>query len=186
MSTLAPIHPKVLDREAYLALEQDMGERHEFVEGHAYAMVGASEAHNLIAMNLAAALHAARGPCRVFQQGMKLRIETAADEMFFYPDVMLCCDPADTLPLWKERPRFLAEVLSPSTAHNDFGLKLMSYRTIPSLEAYAVINTVAAEVTLYRREAAWRAEELDMWQGADLPAFGIRLDFDTLYTGVQF
>ncbi len=186
MSTLAPIHPKLLDREAYLALEVESGTRHEYVEGYVYAMVGASQAHNLIAMNLAGALHAKRGPCRVFQQGMKLRVAADLSESFFYPDVMVCCDPDDDAPGWVERPRFLAEVLSPSTGQADFGLKLVTYRAIPSLEAYAVINTAAAEVTLYAKRRAWRAQELDMWTGTDLPGFGIRLDFDTLYTGVTF
>lgn len=186
MSAAASIHPRLIEREDYLALERENDTRYELIEGHAYAMVGGTEAHNIVCGNLFAALHAVRGSCRVFQQAMKLRVATDISESFFYPDVMLCCDPADAEPLWKERPRFLAEVLSPSTEHTDWGIKLVSYRTIPSLEAYAVINSVAAEVTLYAKSAGWRGQEIDMNHGADLPGFGIRLDFETLYTGVAF
>ncbi|MEM6489382.1 MAG: Uma2 family endonuclease [Pseudomonadota bacterium] len=181
---LAPIHPKLLDREAYLALEQASGERHEYVEGHVYAMVGGTQAHNIVCGNLYAAIHAARGGCRVFQQGMKLRVQTAGDEIFFYPDVMAVCDPADDAPGWVERPVFIAEVLSPSTGHNDWGIKLVTYRTIPSLREYAVVDAAAAQVTVYRRANDWRPEEIDMTVGTALTTFDARLDVETLYAGV--
>jgi Uma2 family endonuclease len=186
MSAIAPVHPRLLDREGYLALEAATGERHELIEGHAYAMVGGTEAHNLVAMNLSGALFAVRGGCRVFQQGMKLRVATKDAESFFYPDVMAVCDPADRDPRWKERPVFLAEVLSPSTEHNDWGVKLFAYRAIPSLEEYLVVDARAAAATLYRKAHGWRGEELDLDAAPHLSTFDLRLDFETLYAGVAF
>ena len=54
--------------EDYLAAELRSDTRHEYLAGSVYAMAGASEEHNLICTNLAAALHGhLRGkPCRVF------------------------------------------------------------------------------------------------------------------------
>jgi Uma2 family endonuclease len=180
---LATIHP--LTRSEYLALEQETGLRHEMVEGVAYAMVGGTAAHNIVAMNLAAAVHRGKGTgCHVFQQGMKLRVATDIDETFFYPDVMLCCDPADDHHLWRELPSFIGEVLSPSTAHTDFGAKLLLYRSIASLREYAVLGAEAAEVTLYRRSAGWKPLTVDLDASAELESAPVRLDFKTLYDGV--
>jgi Uma2 family endonuclease len=175
-----------LSREEYFALEQRSGVRHEMVEGVAYAMVGGTDAHNLIAMNLSAALHAARGDCQVFQQGMKLRIETQFSESFYYPDVMVCCEPSDRNRLWRERPVLIAEVLSPSTAHTDYGAKLLLYRSIPSLKEYLLIAAEAAEVTIYRRSAGFKPAAVDLDGGLALESSPVRVDFATLYAGVTF
>jgi hypothetical protein len=45
---------------AYLAAENDRaggGGRHEYVDGQVYAMVGASRAHNRVALNMSSLLH---------------------------------------------------------------------------------------------------------------------------------
>lgn len=176
-----------LTREEYFALEQSTGERHEMIEGVGYAMVGGAAAHNIVAMNLAALVHGAKGSgCHVFQQGMKLRVATDLDETFFYPDVMLCCDPADSHPLFRERPAFIAEVLSPSTEQNDWGVKQILYRSIESLQEYLVLGASAAEVTIYRRSAGWRPLEVDLDAGITLESCPVRLDFNMLYDGVTF
>ncbi len=185
MGVIAEAVP-VGDWDDYLALEARTGERHELVEGVAYAMVGGTEAHNLVAMNLAAALHGVRGPCRVFQQGMKLRIRTATADNFFYPDVMLCCDPADDAPGWKERPRLIAEVLSPSTERVDLGEKLLRYQAIPGLVEYLAIQSVRAEAFVFRAGDGWRRRAADLDAGLALESADLALDFDLLYAGVSF
>lgn len=103
----------------YLAAEEQAAARSEYVAGERFAMAGASERHNRIALNIAFHLRAAsRGHrCRTFIADMKLRV--AAHGAFYYPDAMLVCDEADSHPLYKERPCFVAEVLSPATAAVD-------------------------------------------------------------------
>ena len=64
-----------LSVEEYLALEQATGLKHEYVLGQVYALAGASEDHNRIALNIAAALIPAvraRG-CRVVGSDQKLQ-----------------------------------------------------------------------------------------------------------------
>ncbi len=157
------------------------------VEGVAYAMVGGTDAHNIVAMNLAAAVHGAKSAgCSVFQQGMRLRVSTEIDETWFYPDVMLCCDAADSHRLWRERPVFVGEILSPSTAHLDFGAKLLLYRSISSMREYAVLGAEAAELTLYRRSVGWKPLTVDLDTGIELESVPVLLDFTTLYDGVTF
>src|SRR6266404_1937645 len=67
-----PEHPYV-SVEEYLEGELHSQVRHEYVEGHVYAMAGASDDHNRIAGNIFSFLHAAlRGkPCEPFIGDMK-------------------------------------------------------------------------------------------------------------------
>jgi Uma2 family endonuclease len=57
-----------------------------------YAQAGANRRHNQIAGNIFGLLwnNARGGPCRVYQNDMKLR---TADDVFYYPDVMVVCEP---------------------------------------------------------------------------------------------
>ncbi len=84
-----------LDPEAYLAWEATQTERHEYLAGEVFAMVGARLSHNTVALNITFALrnHFAGGPCRVHALDAKLRIE--AVDAFFYPDVVVSCDARD-------------------------------------------------------------------------------------------
>src|SRR5436190_8318545 len=103
---------KAISEEEYLAAELLAEERHEFVDGAVYSMAGASEAHNRIVMNLIAMLHAQlRGKtCEPFGSDMKLRFQEAPQQRYYYPDVMIACDPEDAGHGWRERPAVLFEI----------------------------------------------------------------------------
>ncbi|MDQ1707208.1 MAG: hypothetical protein QOJ88_419 [Pyrinomonadaceae bacterium] len=44
--------------QQYLAIEREAQEKHEYLNGEIFAMGGASERHNLIVVNILAAIHA--------------------------------------------------------------------------------------------------------------------------------
>ena len=136
-----------LTPDEYLAYERQQQLRHELVDGYLYAMTGASDRHEEIALNLAAALrvHLRGGPCRVYKGDLKIRI---ADD-FYYPDVFVRCgeDPGDAY--FKTDPVLIAEVLSPSTQRYDRGDKRLAYSTLPSLQDYALIAQDRMVVELY-------------------------------------
>ena len=115
-----------LDERDYLAREAVATERHEYVAGVAYAKASGSERHNRIAGNLAVQLRsAARGTgCGVYISDMKLRV--AGGRAYYYPDVMLSCEPAAPDAVFKDTPCLVAEVLSPSTAAIDTREKLQA------------------------------------------------------------
>ena len=119
---------QALSEDAYLSQEARAEIKHEFVSGETYALTGASERHNRIAGNVFYHLRTVtRGKaCGVFMADMKLRI--AASATYYYPDVMLVCDPADDHPVYKQAPCFIAEVLSPATASTDMREKWQAYR----------------------------------------------------------
>jgi Uma2 family endonuclease len=128
--------------------------RHEFIEGEIYAMAGAGDAHVKVTLNMALLLksHLRGSGCSTYVADMKVRI--ADDDAFFYPDVMVTCDPEDQLPQQnyiKNTPKLIIEVLSPSTEVYDRGKKFILYRKLASLEEYVLINPREYYVELYRR-----------------------------------
>ena len=73
----------------YLTVEREADVRHEYVNGHVYDMVGATENHNIIVTNIVSELRfqmKAR-PCVVYASDMKVRIEAA--DAGKYPDVLI-------------------------------------------------------------------------------------------------
>lgn len=137
----------------FLAWEAEQTEKHEYLAGEVFAMVGATDAHVTISGNLFSVLrnHLRGTPCRVFIADMKLQVEQA--NAFFYPGVFVTCSPSDAdLPNYKREPVLVAEVLSPSTASYDRGLKFATYRQLPSLQEYVLIDTERMAVDVFRRD----------------------------------
>ena len=101
--------------EEYLEMERHRV-RHEYFAGEVFAMAGASVAHNHIALDIATALNAhLRGrKCEAFINDMKAHIQRD-DEWFYYPDVMVNCDPAGQRAYSCETPAVIFELLSPET-----------------------------------------------------------------------
>lgn len=167
---------KFLDEREYLAREALAVERNEYVDGLAYAMAGAGERHNRIAGNLFVVLRsAARGtPCGVYVSDMKLRV--AGGRAYYYPDVMLSCEPAEADTLFKEAPCLIAEVLSPSTAATDTREKLQAYRGIAGLRYYLLVDSERVGVNYYVRspEGDWLAATVDRGERVEIDCGTVR------------
>lgn len=148
--------------DEYIEGEQVSEIRHEYIGGQVYAMSGGSEAHNLLSGNLYAALreHFRGQPCKVFMADMKLRLNIAEDDIFYYPDLLVSCDPSDDAKYYKTKPIALVEVLSPSTERLDRREKFLSYQRLPSLEEYVLINQESMRVTLFQKQNHWKPEHL--------------------------
>ena len=147
--------PQYLTPEDYLQLEAESAVKHEYLDGDIYAMAGANDAHVTIAGNLFALLrsHVRGSGCRVYIADMKARLE--ARNRFFYPDVMVTCDPRDQATAdYKRFPKLVIEVLSDSTEAFDRGDKFADYQTLESLEEYVLINTRHQRVECFRRNDA--------------------------------
>ncbi len=156
-----PFEHTLLSEEEYLAAEAAAVVKSEYVAGDAFAMSGGSEPHNRITGNIFFHLRAAtRGhPCRALMADMKLRV--AAHRAYYYPDVMLVCDPSDDHPIYKTAPCFVAEVLSPSTAAVDQREKWLHYRDIPSLRYYLLVDSEKRHVRLLQRTGeTWQEQAL--------------------------
>ena len=143
----------------YLAHEKDSPVRHEYVDGQMYAMAGASDRHNRIALNLASRLndHLNGGPCEVFIADMKVIVDPL---VYYYPDVVVACDPPGGDPYVRTQPHLIIEVVSPSTERIDRHEKWFAYRRVPSLLEYVLVLQDRMQVEVYRlqRDGEWTRE----------------------------
>jgi Uma2 family endonuclease len=182
--TQAHVHSPV-DEADYLRREEAASSKHELVGGEIYAMAGASERHNRIALNIAFHLRTAtRGKaCRAFMADMKLRL--AASTTYYYPDAMLVCDADDDHSLYKQSPCFIAEVLSPATAAIDLREKWAAYRALPSLRYYLLVDSERLWAKAFFRDAqdVWFEQELGADDRLDVACGDARLTLtlDDLY-----
>ena len=123
--------------EQYLELERKAPYKNEFVNGHIYAMSGASRAHNLITGNTHREVSSQlRGrPCETYVSDMRVKVNTTG--LYTYPDVVVVCGEIRFDDAQKDtllNPTVLIEVLSPSTEAYDRGEKFAHYRRLASLQ----------------------------------------------------
>ncbi len=141
-----------LTPDQYLDLETQSPIKHEYRDGQVFAMVGTTDTHNTILGNLFILIknHLRGTDCRVYFTDVKARIE--AHNCFYYPDLMVTCDPRDQeTSLYKRFPKLILEVLSDSTEAFDRGDKFNDYQTIKSLTEYLLINTKHQRVERFSR-----------------------------------
>lgn len=168
----------------FLEWEAQQEERHEFVLGETYAMVGGLRTHGRVVMNLSRhlgnALDGSR--CEVYAESMQLQIE----QNLCYPDVFVTCDPRD---LTTERvfvaPTLVVEVLSPSTGNYDRGLKFALYRRLASLKEYVLIDPETRRVEAFRlTEAGWLLDDMSDGAVLRLTSIGCEVALGDVFAGV--
>src|SRR5947207_8698456 len=104
----------------YLAAEERSEVRHEYLGGLVYAMAGETRPHNTISLNLATVLRQRlKDPCKLYMSGFRVNFELRHDEYYYYPDVVVTCDPSDNEPRVVRYPKLIIEVLSESTERVD-------------------------------------------------------------------
>lgn len=137
--------------EQYLKSEDGSPVRREYVDGQVFAMSGSTRRHNIIVGNLYAALraHLKGSTCRAYIEAVKVRVDSA--NCFYYPDVMVACDPFDAKSVFSASPVLIIEVLSPSTAATDRREKRVNYMKIPTLAELLFVHQRQRRVELQRR-----------------------------------
>jgi Uma2 family endonuclease len=182
------LEPHFLSVEEYLSGEHLSEIRHEYVDGVVYAMAGTSDVHNIIAGNLFAALHPhlRGGKCRAFVSDVKVRLQLGEKHIFYYPDVMVACDPRDTNAFFKDSPQVIVEVLSESTERTDRTEKFWNYTQIPTLEEYVLASQDRMEVAIFRRSTRWKPEVHRLPnQEVHLASLNFKVQLKAIYEGVE-
>ena len=175
----------LISPEEYLEGERLAEIRHEYVDGYVYAMAGSSDDHNRIAGNIFGELRERlRGHrCEPFINDMKVKIPPSFADVFYYPDVIVVCEPADNAKYYRERPSIIFEVISPATERTDRREKAIAYRQIPTIEAYVLVeqDRLAAKV-LRRANEGWTSE---LVEGAGavlkLGSIGVEIPLNRIY-----
>ena len=178
---------KRLNEDDYLAMEHQATVRHEFVHGGVYAMAGSSANHNRVAGNLyARLLSGVDKDCNPFMSDMKLRLDFG--HTYYYPDVMLVCDPEDTEAYFKTSPCMVAEVLSRSTELTGRREKWAAYQKLASLREYVLLAQDRPYVEVYQRVDLrhWGVTVLGAGDTLELSYGHLRIAVDDLYRGVDF
>ncbi len=175
----------------YLALEREAPYKSEYINGQIYAMAGASEPHNLIALNTAADINFQfRGRrCRAYANDMRVKI--SATRMYTYPDIVAVCEELrfedgrrDTL----VNPTVIVEVLSPSSEAYDRGEKFAHYRRLDSLMDYVLVAQDKVRVEHYTRQGdGWLLTEINDLDGVlRLGSIDCSVRLRDIYDKVEF
>jgi Uma2 family endonuclease len=172
-----------ISEEEYLQGELVAEFKHEFIDGEAYAMAGASEFHNLLAGNIFAELkNQLKGtPCRTFIADMKVKV--AND--FFYPDVMVACQKDDDFDYYKQSPVIIVEVLSKSTRKFDKTAKRLKYKNIPTLEEYVLIEQTIGEIEVFRKKDHWQSSYYYLGDAITFESLGVTVLVEDIYYQVN-
>jgi Uma2 family endonuclease len=182
----AEAEPLVMTLDEYLDFEGDSEFRHEYVNGSIYAMSRPTMAHMRITRELLFAVgnHLRGGPCEVFSENALLHIRTEADEIMYYPDLMVLCQPDKVGPHYARDPKLVCEVLSPSTQRIDRREKAMTYRRGASLEEYVLVAQDKHQVAVHRRQEDWQPR---LYEGpqtfAEFRSIGLSLPLAQIYEG---
>jgi Uma2 family endonuclease len=163
----------------YLTEEQLSEIKHEYVDGHIYAMSGASKNHRILCGNIFSLLHQhlKNGPC---EPSWDARVKTASN--YFYPDVVVDCDDSsDSSSLYAEQPKIIIEVLSRSTRHMDRGAKLLSYIKMPSMQEYVLVEQEFASIDVLRRSDGWVSRHYALGDTIHLESIGLDLSVEEIY-----
>jgi Uma2 family endonuclease len=183
-------HIELVTIDEYLAGELTSPVKHEYAGGYVYAMAGARNVHNTIAVSFVSLMHAQlRGrPCQPFNSDTKVRVRLAAHTRFYYPDGMVVCEPNPANDTFQDQPVVIAEVISDATRRIDEGEKRDAYLTIPTLSAYLLIESDSPRVVVYERSE--RGFVAHLYEGLDavipLPAIGAQLALADLFDRVDF
>lgn len=151
-ATYADEVPRRMSVEEYLEFEEKAAHRHEYINGAVYAMSGATLVHNRITFQFATALSRRldKGPCKVFLNEVKLRLELGSDMIFYYPDVIVACRPEEWGANFVRNPKLVVEVLSPSTQHIDRREKSLNYHRA-AIEEYVILSQTERQGIVHRR-----------------------------------
>ena len=170
-----------VSEEDYLEGELHAEIRHEYIDGHVYAMSGAHSNHNLITGNLYRRIgnHLDGKPCTPFASDMKVKIASR----YFYPDVLVDC--AGVEGYFSEHPVLVVEVLSASTRRLDETTKRAAYLQIPSLLEYVLIEQDMANVEVQRRRNGWQSEHFYLGDEVTFESVGLTLPVAAIYDRVK-
>ena len=184
MAYALPDH--LLSVEEYLEFERGASTRHEYIAGTLYALAGATKRHNLIVRNVSGHLWlASRGTlCQVYAEDVKMR---PADNLFYYPDVMVACHEEEGDPLFETKPCLLVEVLSESTSRIDKREKLIAYQQIESLQTYLIVHQDKKFIEHHWRdtEKRWQHAEISEDEEISLECPSITLSVQEVYEGIN-
>jgi Uma2 family endonuclease len=168
----------------FLEWEDGTDTRYELIDGRPVAMAPPIEAHGTIVANLARHIgNRLKPPCRIVVEAGIIPANRA--DTWCQADLVITCVPAERGARAIAEPKLIVEVLSPSTAAHDRGLKLADYRKIAWVDQILLVASEDRHVEVWRRaEDGWKVQDLIGDAAIPLAIHGQPLPFTDVYDGV--
>jgi Uma2 family endonuclease len=183
-SSMAEPAEKRMSLAAFLEWDDGTDARYELLDGRIVAMAPPVEAHGTIVANLAAVIRPKlKPPCRVVVEAGITPPDRA--DTWYQADLVVTCAPPERGARAIAEPRLIVEVLSPSTAAHDRGVKLADYRRIVTVEQILLVASEDRHVEVWRRaEDGWKVQDLIGDAAVPLAIDGRSLPLAAIYDGV--
>lgn len=177
--------------EEYLAYEEEIGIKHEYIDGEIYAMTGGTKKHSVISTNCTTEIgvQLRDSDCYVTNSEMRVQINPTK---FVYPDFIVVCGKdefMDDKEITLLNPTLVAEVMSDSSEKYDKGLKSEFYRSLSSVKHYLLIDQNRVYTQLYTRQkdGRWLFQEFTQRDRTILlESIGVTLPMSEVYRGIAF
>lgn len=176
--------------EEYFEWEQRQEHKHEYIDGVVIEMPGVSNKHSLITINITLALGNAIDRSRFTMHTSEMRLQVSPTR-YVYSDLALvrgASDFADSSEYNLMNPVFVVEITSPTSLARDRQEKLEYYFSVPSIEAYLIVDQHRICAELHTRgENGWLSEEFaEPTDVISLTMLGCELPLDQIYRDVVF
>lgn len=144
--------------DAYLAHEAESDDKHEWINGHVYAMSRGTPEHGRLSAAMVRALPQT-GDCRVYSSDTLLYVENAQHST--YADASIVCGAILTRGAKDKNgkslgeaitnPSVVVEVLSKSTEQRDRNERFLVFQQLDSLEEYVLVSQDERRIEVRRR-----------------------------------
>lgn len=178
-----------LTPEKYLELERDSKIKHEYIQGQAVAMAGATRAHGVIVDNLTALFvpHLRGSGCISHSGDVKVRIPDVG--LFYYPDQSVTCNEEKGT-AGKDyilHPKLIVEVLSKSTEDFDRNAKFEDYKTIPEFVEYVLVHQkkVCVERFIKKSDNLWSPQIYQAGDQVEFSSINLVCPIEFVYENVD-
>ncbi len=171
--------------EEFLAFAQARpeGERWELIEGIAVLSPSPTQWHQIIALNIATAINAAKlrkDAAWIAILGVGTRVPVSPNSLP-QPDVFVKSGPAVDSPVTDDA-LIIFEVLSKSNTKTDQAWRKRVYASVPNCQHYVTLATKTQEATRYDRNDGWQGETVAGPAAVlSLPAIDVKIPFAEIY-----
>ena len=185
---MSEVATHLMTLDEFLGWQERQDNRFELVDGRPVAITGATFAHDRVVGNLRWAiktnLRNASSPCEPFGADIGLVVSPLSLRR---PDVAVYCPPFEETAVKADRPRLIAEVLSRSTEHVDYFIKVEEFKTIDALQVILLVSPQAVDLGVWMRgDGSWNHRRIRDIDGVvDLADLGISLAVQDIYDGVR-
>lgn len=154
----------------------------EFIDGSVCMSPAPSRMHQKISVSLSWAIRShiveQHKDCEIYPAPFDVFLENGEEEDVFQPDLSIVCDQNKLQDDGCHgAPEWIIEIVSPSTQHRDYALKLFKYRAAGVLE-YWIVNPITETVTVYRFDDETQSMQYQFTDEISVglcPGFSIRI-----------